>query len=133
MDHLYLWSEVPTPQTPWAGLRKPGAGVLSLTPCPQSPLVATMDCSWMNLLKLLLNGHVGSARSWGHPLLIFTTCCTKAGSRIPKQSSIWMGTPWPLTLLTSEQVPVDASQTTSFELRVALPRSPSRNPHSVYP
>lgn len=44
------------PQTPWAGLRKPGARVLSLDPVP---ILATMDGSWMNLLKTLVKWSCG--------------------------------------------------------------------------
>lgn len=57
--HLHLRSELPTPRGPWTGLRKPGAGGLSLAPRLRHPLMAAMECPWMNLLKTLFKWSCG--------------------------------------------------------------------------
>lgn len=82
--HLHLRSELPTPRGPWTGLRKPGAGGLSLAPRLRHPLMAAMECPWMNLLKTLFKWSCGICTLLRAPAPVIYKCRTKAGSRIPR-------------------------------------------------
>lgn len=135
---LQMWSEGPMPQAPWAGLRKPGAGIV-----PPTSMMATWTAHGRIYFKSFLNGYMDSAYSWSHPLLIFMTCCTKAGSRIPRWSSIWKGVrqsplyamsvhhgTWHYLL--QNRYPWVYLNITSLEFRVEPPRAFQKSTPSVH-